>query len=111
MPPFNGFVPKNKNKIFYQKGRKSEGKRGCAEGCGNVVNPLGFPYFHAPERGGKGEVTFSLSRLWRRSLAPLFPLSARRRSPPQRIFFFASFFFWRCLYETTEETGNKTGKQ
>ena len=84
---------------------------GCAEGCGNVVNPLGFPYFHAPERGGKGEVTFSLSRLWRRSLAPLFPLSARRRSPPQRIFFFASFFFWRCLYETTEETGNKTGKQ
>jgi hypothetical protein len=91
MPPFKGFVPKNKNKIFYQKGRKSEGKRGCAEGCGNVVNPLGFPYFHAPERGGKGEVTFSLSRLWRRSLAPLFPLSARRRSPPQRIFFFASF--------------------
>ena len=54
-----------------------------------MVNPLGFPYFHAPERGGKGEVTFSLSRLWRRSLAPLFPLSARRRSPPQRIFFFA----------------------
>ena len=107
MPPFKGFVPKNKNKIFYQKGRKSEGKRGCAEGCGNVVNPLGFPYFHAPERGGKGEVTFSLSRLWRRSLAPLFPLSARRRSPPQRIFFFASFFFWRCLYETTEETGIK----
>ena len=46
MPPFKGFVPKNKNKIFYQKGRKSEGKRGCAEGCGNVVNPLGFPYFH-----------------------------------------------------------------
>ena len=37
--------------------------------------------------------------------------TARRRSPPQRIFFFASFFFWRCLYETTEETGNKTGKQ
>jgi len=29
---------KNKKKIFSQKGRKSGGKRGCAEGCGNVVN-------------------------------------------------------------------------
>lgn len=48
MPPFKGFVPKNKNKIFYQKGRKSEGKRGCAEGCGNVVNPAGFPSFPCP---------------------------------------------------------------
>jgi len=29
---------KNKKKTFSQKGRKAEGKRGCAEGCGNVVN-------------------------------------------------------------------------
>ena len=95
MPPFKGFVPKNKNKIFYQKGRKSEGKRGCAEGCGIVVNPLGFPYFHAPERGGKGEVTFSLSRRRRRSLAPLFPLPARRRFPAAADFLFCFFFlFW-----------------
>ena len=53
MPPFKGFVPKNKNKIFYQKGRKSEGKRGCAEGCGNVVNPTGFPSFPCPRARGK----------------------------------------------------------
>jgi hypothetical protein len=29
---------KTKRKFFSQKGRKSGGKRGCAEGCGNVVN-------------------------------------------------------------------------
>ena len=61
MPPFKGFVPKNKNKIFYQKGRKSEGKRGCAEGCGNVVNPLGFPYFHAPADKVKIELNTGVS--------------------------------------------------
>ena len=32
-----------------------------------------FHHFHAPERGGKGEVTFSLRPLWGRSLAPPFP--------------------------------------
>ena len=53
MPPFKGFVPKNKNKIFYQKGRKSEGKRGGAEGCGNVVNLKGFPSFPCPGARGK----------------------------------------------------------
>ena len=36
--------------------------------------------------GEKGEVTFSLR------LLPLFPLPARRRSPPQRIFFWYFFF-------------------
>lgn len=50
-----------------------------------------FHHFHGRSQGGKGEVTFSLSRRRRRSLAPLFPLSARRRSPPQRIFFLLLF--------------------
>ena len=85
---------------------------GVSGGVWECGKPAGFSIISMPQsEGEKGEVTFSLSRLRRRSLAPIFPLPARRRSPPQRIFFFASFFFWRCLYETTEETGNKTGKQ
>ena len=44
---------KTKRKFFSQKGRKSEGKRGCAEGCGNVVNLKGFPSFPCPGARGK----------------------------------------------------------
>ena len=53
-----------------------------------------FHHFHAPERGGKGEVTFSLSPRRGRSLAPLFPLSARRRFPAAADFSFCFFFFF-----------------
>ena len=37
-PPLRDFGSRTKRKFFSQKGRKSGGKRGCAEGCGNVVN-------------------------------------------------------------------------
>ena len=53
-----------------------------------------FHHFHSRSEGGKGEVTFSLRPRRGRSLAPPFPLPARRRSPPQRISF-CYFFFWR----------------
>ena len=69
--------------------RKSERDRGCAEGCGNVVNLKGFPSFPCPGAGGKGEVTFSLSTRRVRSFALPFPLS-----PPPRIFFLV-LFLWR----------------
>jgi prevent-host-death family protein len=36
--PLRDFGSRTKRKFFSQKGRKSGGKRGCAEGCGNVVN-------------------------------------------------------------------------
>ena len=58
--------------------------------CGGVWEcgkPNGFSIISMPRsEGEKG-----------RSLAPLFPLSARRRVPPQRTFLFASFSFmdWR----------------
>ena len=36
--PLRDFGSRTKRKFFSQKERKSGGKRGCAEGCGNVVN-------------------------------------------------------------------------
>jgi len=53
MPPLKAFGLKFEKRIFSQKERKSEGKRGCAEGCGNVVNPAGFPSFPCPGARGK----------------------------------------------------------
>ena len=44
---------KNKKKIFLSEREKVGGKRGCAEGCGNVVNPAGFPSFPCPGARGK----------------------------------------------------------
>jgi hypothetical protein len=51
-PPLRGMA-KNKKKFFSLKGRKAERKRGCAEGCGNVVNLKGFPSFPCPGARGK----------------------------------------------------------
>jgi len=51
--PLRAVGLKQKRKIFSQKGRKSERKRGCAEGCGNVVNLKGFPSFPCPRARGK----------------------------------------------------------
>ena len=60
--------------------------------CGK---PERFSIISMPQsEGEKGEVTFSLRPRRGRSLAPPFPLPARRRSPPQRISF-CYFFFWR----------------
>lgn len=67
-------------------------RRSFPSPCGK---PIGFSIGAAlsmpRSKGGKGEVTFSLSRRRRRSLAPPFPLPARRRFPPQRIFFLLLF--------------------
>ena len=63
-------------------------------GCGNVVNPTGFPSFPWPEPGGKGEVTFSLRPRRGRSFAP--PPSARRRFCGNRflIIFLLEVILW-----------------
>ena len=42
-----------KKEGFFLNKRKSEGNWGCAEGCGNVVNPAGFPSFPCPGARGK----------------------------------------------------------
>ena len=109
-PPKSRWL-KNKKKNFLSEREKVGEEKGVCGGVWECGKPERFSIISMPRSEGEKGRTFSLSRLWRRSLASLFPLPARRRSPPQRIFFFASFFFWRCLYETTEETGNKTGKQ
>ena len=58
-------------------------------GCGNVVNPLGFPSFPWPEQGGKGGGDFLFKADQREAALwlPLFPL------PAAAIFLFASFSF------------------
>ena len=66
-------------------------------GCGNVVNPQGFPSFPQPERGGKGGGDF----LFKAPKGPLFgspfpPLPPAGGSPVPAaadFFLFASFSF------------------
>ncbi len=74
-----------------------------------MVNPIGFSIISmAGVRGEKGEVTFSLSRRRRRSLAPPFPPSARRRSqavPAAADFLFASFSFGGVYFVLSKKDG------
>ena len=97
MPPFKGYVSKNKNEIFFSKGRKSEGKRGCAEGCGNVVNPSGFPSFSHPVARGKRGGDF----LFKAPEGPLFgspfPPSRPQAGPAAADFLFCFFFLLEVL--------------
>ena len=65
---------------------------GVSDGVWECGKPKRFSIISMPQsEGEKGEVTFSLRRRSRRSFAPPFPLPARRRSPPQRIFFLVLF--------------------
>ena len=71
---------------------------GVSDGVWECGKPKRFSIISMPQsEGEKGEVTFSLRPRRGRSLAPPFPLPARRRGPPQRTFLFASFSFvdWR----------------
>ena len=73
-------------------------------GCGNVVNPQGFPSFPQPERGGKGGGDFLFKApkgpLFGSPFPPLPPVGRLPPSPPQRTFFFLLLFLFcrRCVY-------------
>ena len=73
------------------------GNWGCAEGCGNVVNPTGFPSFPWPEPGGKGGGDF----LFKAPEGPLFgspfPPSRLQAFPAAADFLFATFFGGDCF--------------
>ena len=96
-PPLRVMFLKIKTKFFSQKGRKSEGKRGCAEGCGNVVNPSGFPSFSHPVARGKRGGDF----LFKAPEGPLFgspfPPSRPQAGPAAADFLFCFFFLLEVL--------------
>ena len=67
-------------------------------GCGNVVNPTGFPSFPWPEPGGKGGGDF----LFKAPEGPLFgspfPPARPQAFPAAADFLFATFSFGGCAY-------------
>ena len=65
---------------------------GVSGGCGNVVNPKGFPSFPWPERGGKGGGDF-LFKTPKGSLfgSPFSPFPPAGGILPQQIFFLLLF--------------------
>src|SRR5699024_8483191 len=78
---------------------KVGGERGVGGGCGNVVNPTGFPSFPWPEPGGKGGGDF----LFKAPKGPLFgspfpPFPPAGDIPLQRIFFLLLFLLEVILW-------------
>ena len=67
---------------------------GVSGGCGNVVNPKGFPSFPWPERGGKGGGDFLFRPRRGRSLASPFPPSRPQALSCRSSFSFCYFFFY-----------------
>ena len=84
---------------------------GVSDGVWECGKPKRFSIISMPQsEGEKGEVTFSLRPRRGRSLAPPFPLPARRRLPAAAVFLFATFSFGGDCF-VHQETEGKTRRE